>query len=141
MPLVQNFERPLMKETDYTKVGNGVFLNPYSGGKYTHPYYKHNKHKSHDGDGFADIFSSVGNFLKNNIGNIADAASAATSIANVIKTAKEIKKGDEELYELKRIKGEVSQKSPHNLQNKARKFTKAELEIMDKIRKGEGIKI
>jgi len=132
MPIVQNYERPLMKDKDHTKIGQGVFLNPYSGGLYTHPYYKHN------GGGFN--FAAIGNFLKNNIGAIADAATAASNIASIVQTAKEIKRDDEELYKLKRIKDEMARSSPYGGGSKI--FTKLQQEVMDKIRKsGGGIKV
>ena len=132
MPLVQNFERGKLKDKDYMKMGSGVFLNPYSGrGEAYHSYYKHNKKM---GDGFN--FAAIGNFLKNNIGAIADAATAASNIASIVQTAKEIKRDDEELYELKRIKDEMARNSGSKI------FTKSQQEVMDKIRKsGGGIKI
>ena len=56
--------------------------------------------------------------------------------ANVIKTAKDIKRADEELYELKRIKDEVASKKQEPT------FTKAQLEITDRVTKtGNGIKV
>ena len=136
MPIVQNYERPLMKDKDHTKIGQGVFLNPYSGGLYTHPYYKHNKAPiaGYTGDGFN--FASLGNFFKNNIGAIADAETVAYNIAYIVQTAKEIKRDDEELYELKRIKDEMARNSSSKI------FTKSQHEVMDKIRKsGGGIKV
>src|SRR6266853_1374529 len=133
MPLVQNFERGKLKDKDYMKMGSGVFLNPYSGrGEAYHSYYKHNK--AHTGNGFN--FAAIGNFLKNNIGAIADAATAASNIASIVKIAKEIKRDDEELYELKRIKDEMARNGDSKI------FTKSQREVMDKIRKsGGGIKI
>src|SRR5277367_4974283 len=131
MPVVQSHEMNNLQDHDYTKVGNGIFLNPYSGGG-INEYYRHKKH----GDGFSDIINTGVNFFKNNSRLIADAASTVSGIANVIKTAKEIKRADEELYELKRIKDEVSRKKQEP------PFTKSQLEIMDKIRKsGGGVKI
>ena len=45
MPIVQTYELPLMRQRDPTKLGNGIFLNPYSGGGYENPVYgKHNNH-------------------------------------------------------------------------------------------------
>src|SRR5213596_4241577 len=99
MVLIQNNELNILDDHDRRKIGSGIFLNPYSGSG----YYNHKKH----GEGFGDIFKSGIDFFKNNSGLIADAASAASGIANVIKTAKEIKKADEEIYQLKRIKDEV----------------------------------
>ena len=43
MVIVQTYELPLMRQRDPEKLGNGIFLNPYSGGGYEHPVYgKHN---------------------------------------------------------------------------------------------------
>ena len=124
MPLVQNNEMSKLKQNDYTKIGKGIYLNPYSGSA----YYHHKK-----GTGLSNFFKGGIDFFKNHIGTIADAASAAASIADVVKTAKEIKKGDEELYELQRIKHKMT---PEN------KFTPAQKELMNKLRKsGNGIKI
>ncbi len=130
----------LMQNSDVncvTKIhnGNGIFLSPWTGGSYPNPYYRHNKSIS-NGNGLADLFNAGVNFFKNNSSTIADAATAAGGIANVIKTAKDIKRADEELYELKRIKDEVASRKQEPT------FTKAQLEIMDKIRKtGGGIKV
>ena len=137
MVVVQPHEMNNLQDHDYTKVGNGIFLSPYSGGG-INEYYRHKKH----GDGFFDIVKSGIDFFKNNsslISNAASAAggiaSAAGGIADVVKTAKEIKRADEELYELKRIKDEMSRRNQEPI------FTKAQLEMMDKIRKsGGGIK-
>ena len=121
------------------KEGNGIFLSPWTGGTLTtrNMYYRHNKNPN-GGDGIADLFKSGMDFFKAHSGTIADAATAAGGIANVIKTAKDIKRADEELYELKRIKDEVTSKK----QEQGPTFTKAQLEIMDKIRKsGNGIKV
>ena len=116
------------------KEGNGIFLSPWTGGTLTtrNMYYRHNK----SGDGISDLFKSGLDFFKAHSGTIADAANAAGGIANVIKTAKDIKRADEEIYELKRIREEVASKKQEPT------FTKAQLEIMDKIRKtGNGIKV
>src|SRR5213596_3499712 len=121
MVLIQNNELNILDDHDRRKIGCGIFLNPYSGSG----YYNHKKH----GDGFADIFKSGVEFFKNNCGLIADAASAASGIANVVKTAKEIKKADEERYQLKRIKDEFIRKKQEP------NYTQAQLEIMDQIRK------
>jgi chorismate synthase len=143
MVLVQNFdEHNVTGGQQSCKLGNGIYLSPWTGGSYSNSYYRHNK----NGEGIADIFKAGLNFFKNNSGAIADAASAAGGIANVMKTVKDIKRADEELYELKRIKDEVAAKKQEPT------FTKAQLEIMDKIRKtgdttggttttGNGIKV
>jgi len=135
MVLIQNNEYDILEDHDRRKIGSGIFLNPYSGSG----YYNHKKHNGilniRSGEGFADIFKSGVDFFKNNSGLIADAASAASGIANVIKTAKQIKKEDEEIYQLKRIKDEVIRKKQEPT------FTQAQLDIIDKIRKtGGGIK-
>ena len=118
--------------------GNGVFLYPpqyYAGngismGNFSNPYYRHNK----NGNGIADLFKSAVGFFKDHSGTIANAANAAGGVANVIKTVKDIKRADEELYELKRIRDEIA------LKKQEQPFTKAQQEIMDKIRRsGNGI--
>ena len=137
MPVVQSYKKPLLlREPDAMKIGGGIFHNPYSGNgmRYKHPYY------GKQGEGFSDIFSSLTktglNFFKDHASTIADAANIASGVANVVKTAKDIKRADEELYELKRIKDEIAVK------NNASKFTPAQLEIMNKIRNtGGGLKI
>ena len=135
MVLVQNFDEHNVIGGPRYKMGNGIYLSPWTGGAYSNPYYRHNKNPR-DGDGLGDLFKAGLNFFKNNSGAIADAASAAGGMANVIKTAKDIKRADEELYELKRIKDEVASKKQEPT------FTKAQLEIMDEIRKtGGGIKV
>ena len=95
---------------------------------------------------FSSLAKTGFNFLKDHGSTIADAANIASGVANVVKTAKDIKRADEELYELKRIKDEIAVKnsgtpSNGNASNGA-KFTPAQLEIMNKIRStGNGLKI
>ena len=122
---------------DNRREGNGVFLSPWTGGTLTtrNQYYRHNKNPN-SGEGLADFFKSGIDFFTKHSGTIANAANAAGGIANVIKTAKDIKRADEELYEMKRIREDVASKKQEPT------FTKAQLEIMDKIRKtGNGIKV
>ena len=108
MVIMQNSDANLISCN--SAVGNGEFLSPWTGGSYSNPYYRHNK----NGNGIADLFKSGMDFFKNNSKTIADAATAAGGIANVIKTAKDIKRADEELYELKRIKDNSTQKTKTN---------------------------
>ena len=111
MPIVQTYELPLMRQRDPTKLGNGIFLNPYSGGGYENPVYgKHNHNfgiQYHGaqikGDGLTDIVKGGINFFSKHGSTIADAANVASGIANIVKTAKDIDREDKKLYDLKRV--------------------------------------
>src|SRR6266853_5410664 len=147
MVLVQNYEMSSYKPPPsyVMHIGSGAFLNPYQpatnitqypvrsipyAGGALHPYY--NRYKV--GHGIGDIFTSALGFLKNNSGLIADGANAAAGIASVAKTIKDIKRDDEKLYELKGIKDEVK------MRNNPEQYTKTQLELAEKIRRGEGLK-
>src|SRR3981189_513734 len=111
MPLLQTYELPLMRARDPTKLGNGIFLNPYSGGGYEHPVYgKHNHNfgiQYHGdrikGDGMMDFLKSGVEFFSKHGSTIANAANVASGIANVVKTVKDIDTEDKKLYDLKRV--------------------------------------
>ena len=67
-----------MRQKDPTKLGKGIFLNPYSGGGYEHPVY--GKHNNHFG---MHLFSKHGS-------TIANAVDIASGIADIVKTKKDI---------------------------------------------------
>src|SRR5271156_5032698 len=148
MVIIQSYELPLMKQRDPSKLGNGIFLNPYSGGEYKNPTYdKHNHHfgmQYHGdqirGDGLLDLVKTGVDLFSKHGSTIANAVDVASGISNIVKTAKEIDREDKKLYDLKRIN---LAKEAKLLSSKASKITSAHIEIMKKMREheGEGIKI
>src|SRR6266853_1514676 len=102
MVYIQQYEHgQFANQPNHRKLGSGLYLNPYYG----------KGCNNRNGDGFADVFSSLintgTNFIKNHGSTIASVANIASGAANTIKAIKEIKNNDEKLYELKRIKQEI----------------------------------
>ena len=135
-----------MKQRDPGKLGNGIFLNPYSGGEYTNPIYGKNNHhfemQYHGdqirGNGIMDLVKTGVDLFSKHGSTIANAVDVASGISNIVKTAKEIDRKDKELYDLKRINALKEAKL-----SGSSKITPAHIEIMKKMREheGEGIKI
>src|SRR5271156_5650917 len=151
--IIQTYELPLMQQRDYGKLGNGIFLNPYSGGGcgehlYVNPTYGKNNHhfgmEYHGdrirGDGTMDIVKSGVDLFSKHGSTIANAVDVASGISSIVKTAKEINREDKKLYELKRINLAKEAKLTGSRDSK---ITPAHIEIMKKMREheGEGIKI
>src|SRR5271156_757744 len=112
MVIIQTYELPLMNQRDPSKLGNGIFLNPYSGGGcYEHPVFGKNNHNFGiqyqgdriKGDGIMDLVKTEVDLFSKHGSTIANAVDVASGIANVVKTAKEISRKDKELYDLQRI--------------------------------------
>src|SRR5271156_2277668 len=148
--IIQSYELPLMTQRDPGKLGNGIFLNPYSGsGCEGHPYEnstygKHNHHFGIEyhgdqirGNGLLHLVKTGVDLFSKHGSTIANAVDVASGISNIVKTAKEIDRKDKELYDLKRINALKEAKLTNS------KITPAHIEIMKKMREheGEGIKI
>src|SRR6266853_1781073 len=132
MVYIQQYEHgQFANQPNHRKLGSGLYLNPYYG----------KGCNRRNGDGFADVFSSLintgTNFIKNHGSTIASVANIASGAANTIKAIKEIKNNDEKLYELKRIKQELSANANDHTskENMTPKISKASLDILDKIKK------
>ena len=136
MVYIQQYEHgQFANQPNHRKLGSGLYLNPYYG----------KECNCRNGDGFADVFSSLintgTNFIKNHGSTIANVANIASGAANTIKAIKEIKNNDEKLYELKRIKQEIAAANT-STENTTPEISKASLDILDKIKKtGNGLKV
>ena len=116
----------LKKTKDYLTLGNGLYLNPHYGKGIVHK----------NGGGLSDIINTGINFFKDHGQMIGDVANISSNIAKTVQTIKNIKNNDEKLFELKRIKQEIQKEN-----GSSPKITKAQQEILDKIRKtGNGVK-
>ena len=135
MPYAQSFELGQFKnKKDYLTLGTGIGHS--SNGLHLNPHYGKNVNLR-NGEGLSDIISTGVNFFKDHGQMIGDVANISSNIAKTIQTIKNIKNDDEKLFELKRIKQEIQ-----NRENPIpSKITKAQQEILDKIRKsGNGMK-
>ena len=104
MPTYFGDELKRMKEKNYQKLGGGLYLNPYSGnGLIARRRFTDDPIQ---GKGLADLLSMGFKFLGDNKDSIGALGNIATSAATVAKVIKDIKRDDEKLYELKRIKQE-----------------------------------
>src|SRR5277367_1185799 len=149
MPLIQTYEFPLLQQRDPSKLGNGIFLNPYCGNGYENPTYgKHNHHFGIQyqgdrikGDGIMDLVKTGVDLFSKHGSTIANAVDIASGIANIVKTSKDIDRKDKELYDLRRINAVKESKLLGN--KKDSKVTPAHIEIMKRMKdhEGEGIKI
>src|SRR5271156_2407184 len=98
MVIIQSYELPLMKQRDPSKLGNGIFLNPYSGGEYKNPTYdKHNNHFAmyyHGdqirGDGLLDLVKTGVDLFSKHGSTIANAVSVASGIVDIVKQQKRL---------------------------------------------------
>src|SRR5271156_3851377 len=126
MPFAQSYEYDQFKnKKDYLTLRNGLYLNPHYGKNVI----------DKNGGGLSDIINTGINFFKDHGQMIGDVANISSNIAKTVQTIKNIKNDDEKLFELKRIKQEIQ-----NKENISPKITKAQQEILDKIRKsGNGI--
>ena len=152
MPIVQSFEFPLLQQRDPSKLGNGIFLNPYCGngcGYENHIYGKQNHHFGMQyqgdrikGEGLMDLVKTGVDLFSKHGSTIANAVDVASGIANIVKVSKDIDRKDKELYDLKRIN---TLKESKLLGNKkvSSKVTPAHIEIMKRMKEheGDGIKI
>src|SRR5271156_4751471 len=147
--IIQSYELPLMTQRDYGKLGNGIFLNPYSGsGCGEHPYVnstygKNNHHfgmQYHGdqirGEGLLDLVKTGVDLFSKHGSTIANAVDVASGISNIVKTAKEIDRKDKELYDLKRI-NTLKEAKLSNSRGASGKITSAHNEIMKKMREHE----
>ena len=127
MPYAQNYEYDQFKnKKDYLTLRNGLYLNPHYGKNVI----------DKNGGGLSDIINTGINFFKDHGQMIGDVANISSNIAKTVQTIKNIKNDDEKLFELKRIKQEIQ-----NKENGSIKITKAQQDILDKIRKsGNSIK-
>ena len=119
--MAMNYEVNKFKhEPSYNKLSSGLYVNPH--------YAKNVNLRN--GDGLADMLTTGINFFKDHGQMIGDVANISSNIAKTVQTIKNIKNDDEKLFELKRIKHEIQ-----NKENGSPKITKAQQEILDKIRK------
>src|SRR5271156_6695370 len=135
--IIQSYELPLMQQRNPSKLGNGIFLNPYSGGEYKNPVYGKNNHhfgiEYHGdqirGNGIMDLVKTGVDLFSKHGSTIANAVDVANGISNIVKTAKEIDRKDKELYDLKRINALKEAKL-----SGSSKITPAHIEIMKKMK-------
>src|SRR5271156_4505597 len=154
MPIAQTFELPLLQQRDPGKLGNGIFLNPYSGGGCyeNHTYCKNNHHFGIQyqgdrikGDGLMDLVKTGVDLFSKHGSTIANAVDVASGIAGIVKTSKEIDRKDKELYDLRRINALKEAKLLNqSSQSQSSRVTPAHIEIMKKMKEheasGDGIK-
>src|SRR5271156_4403793 len=140
MPFAQSYEYDQFKnKKDYLTLRNGLYLNPHYGKNVI----------DKNGGGLSDIINTGVNFFKDHGQMIGDVANITSNIAKTVQTIKNIKHDDEKLFELKRIKQEIQNRDNES----SPKISKAQQEILDKIRKsgnnliktdacyGKGIKV
>ena len=144
MVLLQNYEIPLMREKDYTKLGSGMYLNPYSGsGLYLHPYYA--KSANHNnGAGFGDTLGSLANagvnFFKNHGELIGNAANTISDVAYTVKTIKDIRNANKQVEALQAVQQELKNANKKSNQGKLTEAQREILERMKNLPSGSGIK-
>ena len=146
MPTYFGDELKRMKDTNYQKLGGGLYLDQYSG----NGFVARRRNVDHDGRGLGDIISTAFKFLGDNKDSIGALGNIATSAATVAKVIKDIKNDDEQLYEMKRIRQEKERKKGKDSEalsdREARTLSDAHKKIIADVRtraikSGSGIKI
>ena len=126
MPTLFDDELSQLKDTNYRKVEGGLSLTPYSG---------HGIGKT--GKGFGDLLSGAFKFIGDNKDVIGTLGGLGSDVARIVKTAKDINREDEKLFEIKRIRQE---------KERATGLSEAHKKIIEDVRnkalkEGKGIKI